>query len=404
MRKKSKIYDKDRMTTAERLDKVIRCEEPDRVPLSMMIYYYAPYHTGTPMGEYLNEPETYIRVIRKVYEDIGPWDIYYNINPFSRLIYNFAMMMRALWPGIELPLDEVVQTQEIEYMQPEDYDKILNDTSWGAPLWGDILFRLRMLPRFSQEAKGYGLPRLSLKLMANLLHQVLFWHRDFGWWEKQGMVVQIGYQAEMPFDTFSQARNVINFSKDLFSCPDKIGKAATKLADGFAAFAILTAKWLMRVPRVQLYLHRTSNSFISPRHFETLAFPSVEIIVNRLIEQGITPILHCDGDWLKNFKILRRLPARKCIIQLDGLTDIFRAKQEIGDHMCIFGDVQASKLVMGSPNEVDEYCHRLIEEVGKGGGFILAAGCEIPANSRTENLKTMVNSVYKYGYYGTDPR
>jgi uroporphyrinogen-III decarboxylase len=84
---------------------------------------------------------------------------------------------------------------------------------------------------------------------------------------------------------------------------------------------------------------------------------------------------------------------------MDGMTDIFRAKEEIGDHMCIFGDVSASRLVMGSPQEVDEYCHRLIEEVGKGGGFILAGGCEIPANSRPENLKALINSVYKYGYY-----
>lgn len=399
MRKKKMLYDKDRMTADERLEKVIRCEKPDRVPVSMMIYYYAPYHTGTSMGEYLRNPGTYKQVMHKVYEDLGPWDIYYNINPYSRLVYTFVMMMRSLWPGVDLPLDDVVQTEEIEYMRPEDYDEILNDTSWGSKLWGDMLFRLKMLPRFSLDARGYGLPRMTLKVITGLLNQVVFWRRDFKWWERQGLAVQMGYQAEMPFDTFSQGRNVINFSKDLFSIPDKIGKAATKLAHGYATFAILTAKLLMGVPRVQLYLHRTSNSFISPRHFENLAFPSMDIIINRLVDAGITPILHCDGDWLKNLKIMRRLPARKCILQLDGLTDIFRAKEEIGDHMCIFGDVSASRLVMGSAQEVDEYCHRLIEEVGKGGGFILAGGCEIPANSRPENLKAMVNSVYKYGYY-----
>lgn len=395
---KKKLYDKDLMTADERLAKVIRCEKPDRVPVSMMIYYYAPYHTGTSMGEYLRNPETYKKVMHKVYADLGPWDIYYNINPFSRLVYTFVMMMRSLWPGVDLPLDDVVQTEEIEYMRPEDYDEILNDTSWGAKFWGDYFFRLKMLPRFSLDVQGYSLPRLSLKMITSLFRQIFFWRSDFKWWEKQGLVVQIGHQAEMPFDTFSQGRNVINFSKDLFNIPDKIGKAAVKLADGYASFSILTAK-LMGIPRVQLYLHRTSNSFISPRHFENLAFPSMEIVVNRLIDAGITPILHCDGDWLKNFKIMRRLPAKKCILQLDGMTDIFRAKEEIGDHMCLFGDVSASRLVMGSPQEVDEYCHRLIEEVGKGGGFILAGGCEIPANSRPENLKALINSVYKHGYY-----
>lgn len=186
---------------------------------------------------------------------------------------------------------------------------------------------------------------------------------------------------------------------DLIKRPQKVRDAGLMLAHGWADWAILSAK-LLGIPRVQCYCHRTSNSFISPRHFEEIAFPSAEIIINRLIDAGITPLLHCDGDWLKNLKVLRRLPAGKCILELDGLTDIFKAKEEIGDHMCIFGDVPASILASSSAQEVDEYCHRLIEKVGKGGGFILAGGCEIPSNAKAENLKAMVNSVYKYGYYG----
>jgi len=37
--------------------------------------------------------------------------------------------------------------------------------------------------------------------------------------------------------------------------------------------------------------------------------------------------------------------------------------------------------------------------VGGGGGFVLAAGCEIPYNAKTENLKAMTEAVVKYGYY-----
>jgi uroporphyrinogen-III decarboxylase len=96
---------------------------------------------------------------------------------------------------------------------------------------------------------------------------------------------------------------------------------------------------------------------------------------------------------------LRRLPAGKIVLQLDGATDIFKAKEEIGDRMCVYGDVPAGLLALGSTQEVDEYCHRLIEEVGKDGGFILAAGCEIPYNAKPENLKIMCQSAYKYGYY-----
>ena len=217
-------------------------------------------------------------------------------------------------------------------------------------------------------------------------------------WREQGLAIQIGYQAEMPFDLFSMARAIVPFSMDLFQRPEKIRKAALRLAPSFAKSSIQISR-SVGVPRVQCYCHRTSNSFISPQQFETLAFPSIEEIVCRIIDAGMTPILHCDGDWMKNLRTLRRLPAKKIILQLDGLTDIFQAKNEIGDHMCLFGDVPAEKLAMGSPPEVEEYCHRLIEEVGRGGGFVLAAGCEIPYNAKPENLRAMVKSAYKYGYY-----
>ena len=114
------------------------------------------------------------------------------------------------------------------------------------------------------------------------------------------------------------------------------------------------------------------------------------------IQSGVTPILHCDGNWDRNLKFLRKLPAKKCIIQFDGPTNIFRAKQEIGDMHCLFGDVNAYDLVMAGPSKIDEYCHRLIEEVGRGGGFILAAGCEIPANAKPENVQAMIHAARKY--------
>ena len=395
MRKPTKkIYEKDRMTAEERLQTVVGLGQPDRVPLSMMLYNYGPFHAGVKASDYVNKPKVYMEAMRKVYEDLGPWDIYYNINPVSRLIDSFVLMMKLLYPGDELPDNVMTQIDEYEYMKPEDYDGILKMSYYFA----DIIFRAKMIPRFCKEAKGAGSLRIWPKLGWAILRQKMFWSRDWKWFRERGLVIQMGYQAEMPFDIFSMARAVVPFSMDLFQRPDTIRKAALRLAPSFAESAIMIAK-IMGVPRVQCYMHRTSNSFISPRHFEQLVFPGVEEIVCRIIDAGMTPLLHCDGDWMKNLKVLRRLPAKKIILELDGLTDIFKAKEEIGDVMCLFGDVPAEKLAMGSPQEVEEYCHRLIEEVGRGGGFVLAAACEIPYNAKPDNLKAMVKAVYKYGYY-----
>ncbi len=51
-----------------------------------------------------------------------------------------------------------------------------------------------------------------------------------------------------------------------------------------------------------------------------------------------------------------------------------------------------------SPQEVKEYCRKLIEGCGKGGGYILAAGC-MPENPKLENLQAIMEAVREYGVY-----
>jgi uroporphyrinogen-III decarboxylase len=152
----------------------------------------------------------------------------------------------------------------------------------------------------------------------------------------------------------------------------------------------------MGVRRVEIYVHRSSTDFISPETFKELSFPSLKRLAMALVAAGIYPILHLDGNWDLNLETLRELPAGSCMVQFDGPTDIFLAKRVIGDRICIMGDVPPDMLCLGSVSEVDEYCHRLIEGVGEGGGYIMGAGCEIPPNARPENVKAMIDSVKKY--------
>jgi uroporphyrinogen-III decarboxylase len=93
----------------------------------------------------------------------------------------------------------------------------------------------------------------------------------------------------------------------------------------------------------------------------------------------------------------RELPGRKIIPQIDGSTDIFRARRVIGDHCCPFGDVPSAMLAFGEEQEVTDYCRKLIDVAGGDGGFVLAAGCEIPPNARPENVKAMIEAATRYG-------
>lgn len=77
---------------------------------------------------------------------------------------------------------------------------------------------------------------------------------------------------------------------------------------------------------------------------------------------------------------------------MDGTTDIFKAKEVLGGRMCVMGDVPAVLFKLGTPRQVEACCQRLIDVVGKGGGFILGSGCEVHYDARFENIKAMFDT------------
>ena len=115
-------------------------------------------------------------------------------------------------------------------------------------------------------------------------------------------------------------------------------------------------------------------------------------LIHEVTDSGLIALLHLDSNWTRELTRFRELPKGKCIMALDGETDIFKAKEILGDHLCIMGDVSASMMYLDNPDTVQAYCRKLIREIGPA-GFILQSGCDIPANAKLENVQAMVASV-----------
>ena len=386
----------DTMTAEERLQSVIHLQVPDRVPVCPFIYYFAARYAGITVHELWSDPRKYRAAVDKCYSELGPWDIYYPVNPRYPEVYTLIMPMKARWPGIDLPPDSMCQLLEEELMKAGDY-------AWACEV-GDrwrllsyVVFFQRMVARAWDHIdpgwRGYA------QMISRMAVHLAGWRREFHSWKRRGVAVLYGFLPEAQFDTFSLARGFVEFAKDLRRRPEEIAAAADALTDGYVFMTrLITA--ITGVKRAEVFVHRSSNDFISPRQFRELSLPSLKSLTERLVASGIQVVLHLDGNWDRNLEALRELPAGNCVAQFDGPTDIFLAKQVIGDRMCIMGDVPSTMLAFGSASEVDEYCHRLIEGVGAGGGYIMGAGCEIPPNARPENVRTMIESVARYGRYG----
>jgi hypothetical protein len=385
----------DTMTAEQRLQSVIALGAPDRVPVAPMIYYFAAFYAGITVHELWSDPKKYEFAINKCYDDLGPWDIYYPINPVNTAAYVFILPMKVKYAGIDLPADAICQVIEEAIMTADEYKSLANS---GIPttLLKYLNFMLTLAGRVQREPQE-GLAA-KLRIFGRLLRQVPAWREEFPKWRERDVAIQHGLCAEAPFDTFSMSRGVFDFSYDLMDDPEPLAEAAMTLSHGYVRICDSFTK-LTGVRRMLVFCHRTSNDFISPKQFETYALPSLKNIVDGLVARGITPILHCDGNWDKNLELLRAFPKAKVVLQFDSRTDIFRAKEIIGDHCCIFGDVPAQLQAFGGKEEVSDYCKKLIEVVGKDGGFILGAGCEVAPNARPENVKAMIDAVKRFGYY-----
>ena len=91
------------------------------------------------------------------------------------------------------------------------------------------------------------------------------------------------------------------------------------------------------------------------------------------------------------------MPPGKVIYHV-STTDMVKAKSVLGGIATIAGNVPNVMLLSGTPDDVREYCKKLIDTVGKDGGFIMDAAVMLD-EARPENLKAMVDFTKEYGVY-----
>jgi len=346
----------------------VALEKQDSVPVVLEYAGFAAHVTGTPMSEFISTPARATQTMIDAYKLVGGADAV-NFGSFSPYALSYLFGAKVLVPGHELPSDELWQVHETELMLREDYDRIL-DMGWKA------FFREFLGTRVFKDAKYELLPENQDGI------DVL------GLWAKQGVPVLNGGNVTTPFELLCGGRSLEKFFMDLIEIPDKVEAVMDEIVPHLAKENTdYTSKEGYPVCWVGGW--RTAPSMISPVMWERFVWPFFKRLTNEVIDAGRIPLLHLDSNWDRELKRFYEFPKGKIIMALDGDTDIFKAKEAIGDHMCIMGDVPASLLAFETPEKVYNYSRKLIKEIGPE-GFILQSGCDIPANAKLENVKAMV--------------
>ncbi len=368
---------RDTMTAKQRVQAAISLQVPDRVPvLPMQTWYFACHHKGLDGYEMVKERERAVKAHLDVYDELGGFDG--QVTPgisfiFPRRISGIIAEPLYKVPGVDLPRDSILQHDEREILQPEDYD-LIADLGWNA---------------FAEKCYTKFNPRPASKILEWGARQTTTYVEDIDVWTEHGVEVYKGGEVFSPLMFFSMFRTLEQFTFDLYRRPDRVQAAMDALVDDFIQDAIEEVKITDRT-WVMLVLERGGGFYYPLKIFERFEWPYMKKMADAWVKEGITPLLHLDQDWTLNLPYFRDLP-RGCICELDSCTDIFKAKEILGGKQCIMGDVRASLLSHGTPQEVEEYCTQLIDIVGKGGGFILSSGCFVPVDAKFENVKAMID-------------
>ena len=142
---------------------------------------------------------------------------------------------------------------------------------------------------------------------------------------------------------------------------------------------------------------------ISKPMFQYFMKPNLERLFKQAKNYGKKVMLHSDGNI---YDIIPDLIE----IGLDVLNpiqpriedmDIFKLKKEFGKKISFHGGIDSQNILpLGSENDVKNEVIKKIAGVAPGGGFILSSSHNIQNDVPIENIITMYNTAYNYGFYG----
>ena len=419
-KKHGKSIEELRQEREKRIWDAVELKVPDRVPVIFGGTFFACKYVGIPYSAAYYDTAAWKNAFKKMIVDMDPdaygWEPRESGEALEALQSNYTR-----WPGGTLPPNVPFQIAEKEYMKEDEYDIFLTDPS-------DYIMRY-LLPRvYGSLGPLTKLPPLmgfgaNVDAMARMLASAEFEpviksmkkagdaeaKREQVLSTMMGEMAALGFPEPLParggimppFSSFSNTYRTFNgVVKDMYRRPEKLKAALQLMLD----FRIARATPAVKRPGHPTLgssgeAHRVSDEFFSNKQFEEFVWPYWKRAMDKTYELGYDIIsMFFEGRRDNQLHYFTQYPKRSMLIRF-AETDIFRAKEMLGDKACIMGNVPIAMLQVASPSTVEEYCKKLIEKVGKNGGFILRCSTDFTQEARPENVKAMIDSAEKYGRY-----
>jgi hypothetical protein len=406
--------------TVERLIAVFDVREPDRVPVSANAGQLALEAAGLDYYTAMYQPEKALEAARIFNREHAEYlDTYTPSAFFSMPASAFDLLDNRLYayPGHGMSADaRGYQYIEGEYMLPEEYDALIRDPSdfWLRTFFPRVYGVFAPLASVDPltdvtEIFAMQLPALARPDVQAMLQRLLDAGKELARYKEINLremaeaaaeghaSVPPGGFAKAPFDTLGDTlRGTRGIMVDMLRQPDKLLEALDVVAD-LTITSLLGSPVVAGGIMVGFPLHKGADGWMSEDQFLTFYWPSLKKVMNALIADGLKVSLFAEGSYNTRLDLLNEFP-RSAVHWIFDRTDMAKAKRILGADCSLQGNVPASLLVMGSPEEVKAESRRLIEICAPGGGYILGPGA-IPESPKLENLRAMAEAAREYGVY-----
>ncbi len=400
-----------------RFKDVIDLKKPDRVPVLPLATFMPPYLYGVTPGEVMYDADKLTSVALQFLVDYKP-DYF-----FSPALIGSGKVLEILgykqyrWPGDGLPDESGYQYVEGEYMLADEYRAFIDDPSdfWirsYLPRMCGALDGLKLLPPFtdlweivlvSVHMIPFGIPDVQKAFQALLDagSEAMRWIQSLGAFEAEakgmGFVNGAGGISKAPFDLLADTlRGTRQMMADMYRHPDLVLEAIERMTP-LALKQGLNGANSSGNPVVFMPLHKGADGFMSDEQFRTFYWPSLKAVIEGLIAEGCVPGLFVEGGYNSRLEYLQEITKGASLWIFDR-TDMKRAKEMLGDTLCIGGNVPAGMILTGTAEQVRAYCKELIDTVGKDGGYIMAFGTAMD-EGKADTVHAMIDFTKEYGVY-----
>jgi uroporphyrinogen decarboxylase len=331
----------------QKLKHAIDLKKGEPLPVIPQITYTTHQLTGITMLEALEDPEKMAKALIAGFEEIGYDGIY------SGWESSFNIMAEAMGCKMKYPEDDVPSVAEGIIKKAEDLEGVIIPDPYTSKR---LLLHLE-----------------TLKLIRKYV----------------GPYMPILNYIPGPLTLAGLLMGTDRLMMNIIKKPDLVHRTCEltlKAAKAYAEAKIACGGDVMVVADPT-----ASCSLISPKMFDTFAFPYLKDIFFFISEKGAIPSLHICGNTGPILEKLADTGAK--IIELDHIVNLKDAKSRIGHRVCLQGNVDPSKvMLLATPEEVYNISRKCIEDAGEGGGFILSTGCEVPLKAPIDNVKAMVRA------------